>query len=413
MRNGYVDWLSHWVIAERQAADPEALRRSLLLLAGMLSRLDETPSAQALLRSKLASLPLVQQLVADDAALLSALNLPLETTRAISASIFASAEAYADAVVRALRGQSNVVLTDTDGHNYAVRLVSFIGGSPPYPTVAFLTEDGSIFVAADFRLQLLILNGEELQDRLTAYRADLELSLTDLRKLGTELEGAEPAERLNILERLLKKSTTLQLLSLERRIVDRGISAVDLEPPQVDGLVRYIGGLDPKQRVTTLLERFHLGEVIARLSTIPAPIPREVMERFDALERYERRNVFRMLRTRCAGFVPTMHQLVFLLRAARSDTVRMRLLSRSFGRLVQTTQVGSMIEYCAWAFTECNRRPSAGDIPVADRLTATWTYASEIANITASHGIELADLIAAIPSERQWERYVSDVLAGC
>lgn len=410
MKSNYADWLYYRLIAERREADPEALRRSILLVSGMVSRLDESPSAQALLRARLASLPFVQRLVADNPTLLSALNLPLEATRGISAEDFAKTQDYVDAVVRALRGDPEATLTDIGGKTHAVRLISYLRGRPPYPTVAFVPENGPIFVAADFRLQYLTLEGQELRHRLTAYRADWEFTGPELDDLAAALERAEPAERLRLMDRMIQKSAAVHLHWVEQCVHKGEIGIDDLRPPEADQVVRFLGGSEHEKRTETLLERLPLYEVLARAFTIPLAIPRFAMERFCALSRREKRELFRMLSVRSAAPVPTVHQLRLLLHEAPNDAVRERLLLQACGRIMRGMHLGPMLEYCSWAFTEFSRRPNAGDTNLPDRLISAWALASEIGAAANVRGVELADLLTVVPSNRQWERYVCDIV---
>jgi hypothetical protein len=405
MKELFAEWLWYRVVAERMAADPEALRRSVFLLAGTLSRLADSPNAQRDLRAKLASLPFVQKLVAEDPAILPALNLPLEPTRMFSPKASAKPDEYVDAVVRALRGEVSE-LVDLDGRTHAVRPISYLPGRPPYPTVCFVAPDGLMIVAEDFRLQYLPLSGEPLREALWRYRADWELRAEELEALAAELESATPRERLNIMDRRVRNSLAIYLRLLESRFRQGSVGIDDLRAPDLCAAIRYVGGMEATTRGDILLERFSLSEAVARASLLPSPLPRAVVERFEGIGRGGQREVLRTLATRGAAFVPTMHFLRLMLSAARSDEVRVRALLRWFSRL-DTRQVGPTIEFAAWLVIEFSRPPTATAEDTESRISAAWVVASEVGVVTTFHRGDFEELLELLQVHRQWERHLT------
>ncbi len=406
MKELFVDWLWYRVIAERMVSDPEALRRSVFLLAGTLSRLADSPNAQRHLRAKLASLPFVQQLVAEDPGILPALNLPLEATRVFSPKASARPDEYVDAVMRALRGEVSE-LVDLEGHTHEVRTMSYLPGRPPYPTVCFVSPNGLTIAAEDFRLQYLTLSGVPLQEALWRYRADWELDAGELKALAVELEAAAPRERLSIMDRRLHGSLAVHLRSLESRFRQGAVTTDDLRAPDLCAAIRYVGGTNPAGRGDTLLERFPLSEAVARASLLPSPLPNAIVERFDSVGRTAQREVLRTLASRGAAFVPTMHFLWLAMRTARSDEVRSRALLRWFSRLDSKRHVGPTIEFGAWLVTEFSRRPTAAEEDAESRIIAAWAVASEVGVVTTFHRGDFEELLDLLQVSRQWERHLT------
>jgi nucleoside phosphorylase/tetratricopeptide (TPR) repeat protein len=425
-RNHYFDWLINQVISTRYGSSPEVIKatakemqeRFEILKGQVFSSQDIELFTQAFLGKFFLDLPdIISNEMELDAETIEWLQVKIGSIATVSGINFPLHDYWKATEKTLSEGIAIISSIDTETEYRLVKTVSddkCANGNDTFPAITLIDSDGNqVEVISDPTLGLLLPDVQGRRAALEKLRKWFDCGQKEFEEEADTLSSIEDVvTRATRLHEWRTRSTELYYSSLDRRFrANESVSWSELLPPSAESLAgrfRLPPILDNesfteiwKESASALLREEDLLGVIARCSSLPVPLPQEVIQSVSLLTDDERLKLLERLAASWTSPLRQLHLINLALRSAPTGDnaaieIARSLLAKLYDEDNGKKDFNAFQALLVFFNEEFHAWKESGRLSPEIKLAMIWAHACRIHNLFHYLGYSPADILSTL-----------------